>query len=119
MKVELASVSRWAFVFVGFCVVAAVGQTENAYPPNGLFEDSWMEVRMFGAKVGYAHTTLEREGKVVLSRTHVVMKIKRASSEVKMEAKEESRETLDGRMLGFTSEVNLGGTPVRRAGVVK
>ena len=119
MKVELASVSRWSFVFVGFCVVSAVGQTENAYPPNGLFEDSWMEVRMFGAKVGYAHTTLEREGEVVLSRTHVVMKIKRASSEVTMEAMEESRETLDGRMLGFTSEVNLGGTPVRRAGVVK
>ena len=119
MRVVFASVSRWASVFVGFCVVATVGRAEDAYPPEGLFEDSWMEVLMFGKKVGYAHATLKREGKVIRSRTLTVMKIKRAGSEVTMKAMEESRETLDGRMLGFTSEVNLGGTPVRREGVVR
>ncbi len=119
MRVVFASVSRWASVFVGFCVVATVGRAEDAYPPEGLFEDSWMEVLMFGKKVGYAHATLKREDKVIRSRTLTVMKIKRAGSEVTMKAMEESRETLDGRMLGFTSEVNLGGTPVRREGVVR
>ena len=115
----LASVSRWAaFLFFAFAILTE-GRAEEKYPPEGLFEEIWMEVRMFDAKVGYAHTTFERHGSEVRLRTHTYMKIKRAGTEVIMESHENSRETIDGQILGFSGVVNMGAQPIRKEGVVK
>ena len=78
-----------------------------------------MEVRMFDAKVGYAHTTFERHGSEVRLQTHTYMKIKRAGTEVIMESHENSRETIEGQILGFSGVVNMGAQPIRKEGVVK
>ena len=119
MKEILASVSRWAaFLFFTFAMPTE-GRAEEKYPPEGLFEEMWMEVRMFDAKVGYAHTTFERHGSEVRLRTHTFMKIKRAGSEVIMESHEDSRETIDGKILGFSGVVNMGAEPIRKEGTVK
>ena len=119
MKEILASVSRWAaFLFFTFAMPTE-GRAEENYPPEGLFEEMWMEVRMFDAKVGYAHTTFERHGSEVRLRTHTFMKIKRAGSEVIMESHEDSRETIDGKILGFSGVVNMGAEPIRKEGTVK
>ena len=119
MKEILASVSRSAaFLFFTFAMPTE-GRAEENYPPEGLFEEMWMEVRMFDAKVGYAHTTFERHGSEVRLRTHTFMKIKRAGSEVIMESHEDSRETIDGKILGFSGVVNMGAEPIRKEGIVK
>ena len=119
MKDTLASVSRWAtFLFLVFANLTE-GRAEEKYPPEGLFEEIWMEVRMFDAKVGYSHTTFERRGSEVRLRTHTFMKIKRAGSEVIMESHEDSRETIDGKILGFSGVVNMGAQPIRKEGAVK
>ena len=119
MKEILASVSRSAaFLFFTFAMPTE-GRAEEKYPPEGLFEEMWMEVRMFDAKVGYAHTTFERHGSEVRLRTHTFMKIKRAGSEVIMESHEDSRETIDGKILGFSGVVNMGAEPIRKEGIVK
>ncbi|MFP6854639.1 MAG: hypothetical protein VB980_02560, partial [Opitutales bacterium] len=85
--------------------------------PQGLFSESWMEVRMFDAKVGYSHTTLRRDGDVVLVRIETTMKINRAGANVEMRSIEASRETIDGKPLSFFSSLDLGNAPVRRKGL--
>ena len=34
-------------------------------PPQGRFSDEWAEIYMTGAKVGYAHTTMNRDGDLI------------------------------------------------------
>ena len=119
MTDNLASVSRWMF-FLLFSLGASIEvRGEDKYPPEGLFEEIWMEVRMFGAKVGYAHTTFERRGLEIRLQTHTFMKIKRAGSEVVMESHENSRETIDGKILGFGGKVDMGAQPISKEGIVK
>jgi hypothetical protein len=72
---------------------------------------------MFDAKVGYSHTTLRRDGDVVLVRIETTMKINRAGANVEMRSIEASRETIDGKPLSFFSSLDLGNAPVRRKGL--
>lgn len=85
--------------------------------PQGLFSEGWMEVRMFNAKVGYSYTTMRRDADVIHVRTETTMKINRAGANVEMTSIESSRETIDGKPLGFFSSLDLGSAPVRKKGV--
>tara|TARA_Y100000588_G_scaffold270500_1_gene286030 strand:+ start:8039 stop:9526 length:1488 start_codon:yes stop_codon:yes gene_type:complete len=84
--------------------------------PQGLISETWMEVRMFNAKVGYSHITIRRKDDVVHTRTETTMKINRAGANVEMISIESTRETIDGKPLDFFNSVNLGNSPVRRKG---
>ena len=74
---------------------------------------------MFNAKVGYSYTTMRRDGDVIHVRTETTMKINRAGANVEMISIESSRETIDGKPLGFFSSLNLGSAPVRKKGFSK
>ena len=88
-------------------------------PPEGRFHESWMELRMLGKKAGHSRVTVQRSGEFVISRTQTMIKINRSGSELSIAAKEEAKETLDGQMVGFTRELNMGGTPLRIEGVIE
>ncbi|MGE4549832.1 MAG: hypothetical protein AAEJ57_00475, partial [Opitutales bacterium] len=108
------------FLSIGcFALLLPCLTSAQAEVPQGLFSEAWMEVRMFNAKVGYSHTTLRRDGDVVHTRTETTMKINRAGANVEMTSIESSRETIDGKPLGFFSSLDLGSTPVRKKGVIE
>jgi len=108
--------------FFSFGYIALLGQAidgAQAEVPQGLFSEAWMEVRMFNAKVGYSHTTMRRDGDVIHVRTETTMKINRAGANVEMSSIESSRETIDGKPLGFFSSLDLGNAPIRKKGIIE
>lgn len=90
--------------------------TEN--PPQGLFNDDWMIVLLDGQKAGYSHSTQVRDGDEIVSSTEVRMKISRAGTAVDITMRDETRETLAGQPVEFSSEINLAQQPIRMTGRV-
>ncbi len=76
-------------------------------PPAGRFSDDWMEIYLAGQKVGYAHSTMTREGDVVHSSTTTVMQLGRVEQPIKVTVSERAVETLDGKPKSFESVQDL------------
>lgn len=76
-------------------------------PPAGRFSDDWMEIYLAGQKVGYAHSTMTREGDVVHSSTTTVMQLGRVEQPIKVTVAERAVETLDGKPKSFESVQDL------------
>ncbi len=62
------------------CAIAAPIDPKN--PPQGRFSDDWAEVYMAGGKVGYAHTTMNREGDLIATGANFHMVLGRAEQTV-------------------------------------
>ncbi len=80
-------------------------------PPQGLFDDEWLEIFMGGQKIGYGHHTYRRDGDRILVEEHDEFRIKRLSNVLAMSEDSSSEETLDGRILSFHSVANEGDQP--------
>ncbi len=80
-------------------------------PPQGLFDDQWMEIFMSGQKIGYGHQTYRREGDHIIAEEHDEFRLKRLSNVVNMSEDSTSEETLDGLILSFHNVSNQGGQP--------
>jgi hypothetical protein len=80
-------------------------------PPQGVFDDEWMEIFMDGQKVGYAHQLYRREGGLIVCEQHQEFHLMRLDSAIAMTEDETSTETLDGQPRSFHSYADLGNTP--------
>jgi hypothetical protein len=80
-------------------------------PPQGVFDDEWMEIFMNGQKVGYGHQLFRREGDLIITETHQEFKIKRLSSSISMIVDGNSTETLDGQARAFHNYSDTGDQP--------
>ena len=76
-------------------------------PPQGRFWDEWMEIHMWGQKAGYGHSTMGRDGDLIMSRTTMMLEIVRAEQKIKIGMTQESTETLAGKPVAFASEMDM------------
>lgn len=88
-------------------------------PPQGLFDQQWLEVYLMGQKVGYAHITFKREDDVVSHRNYSWMKIARDSIVLEIEADYATRESLTGQPVSFNHSMTLAGQPVVSSGTIE
>ena len=88
-------------------------------PSEGRFMDDWAEVYMAGGKVGYAHSTMNRDGDLIHTRAETVMKIGRVDQPVKIATTQSTTETLDGKPVSFASEMDASVMKTATRGSVK
>jgi len=99
------------------CAIAAPINPNN--PPQGRFSDEWAEIYMTGAKVGYAHTTMNRDGELITTGSTFHMVLGRAEQPVKIGMVQNSTETLAGVPVTFGSEMDVSVMKSATKGTVK
>lgn len=87
-------------------------------PPQGRFTDDWLEIFMGGGKVGYGHSTMVRRGDVIETKTEFLMKMGRAAAPVEISVSQSTRETVDGKVLGFGSTLDASVMQTEQKGTV-
>ncbi len=88
-------------------------------PPQGLFNEQWMVMKLTDEKVGYLHTTLSRDGDVVTTRTVTVMRIARANKVAEVLILNTTDETVEGVPRSFESVAKMGLTSMRTRGYIE
>lgn len=101
------SVSLLMAVVAALAAPARSAPIDPHNPPAGRFSDDWMEIYLAGQKVGYAHSTMTREGNLVHSSTTTVMQLGRVEQPIKVTVSERAVETLDGKPKSFESVQDL------------
>ncbi len=88
------------------CVGLAGNRIDPNSPAQGLFADEWLNVYLAGGKVGYAHSTMTREGNKIRTGTTFRMRIGRADQTVEIAVVQTTTETLSGKPLAFSSSMD-------------
>ncbi|MGB2988157.1 MAG: transglutaminase-like domain-containing protein [Phycisphaerae bacterium] len=88
-------------------------------PPRGRFSDEWAEIYMAGGKMGYAHSTMAREGKLIHTDTTTKMEIGRVDLPIKIEMAQHTTETLAGVPVNFSTEMTVSVMKTATKGTVK
>jgi hypothetical protein len=83
----------------------AAGPVDPLDPPRGRFSDEWVEIHLGGAKVGFGHMSLTREGDRIRTQSNYLMKMGRADQSVEVAMEQHTVETVDGRPLSFGFEM--------------
>lgn len=99
--------------------IAFAAPIDPKNPPQGRFSDEWMEIHMAGGKVGYAHTTMNRDGDLVTTGSTFHMVLGRAEQPVKIGMVQNSTETLAGVPIAFGSEMDMSTMKSATKGTVK
>ncbi len=76
-------------------------------PPSGRFIDDWAEIYMAGGKVGYAHSSMARNGDLIETNTTMMMQIGRAGQFIKVEMTQATTETIHGAPVTFSSDMDM------------
>ena len=112
----------WPCFLAGAVFMAGVARADSIdpnQPPQGRFSDEWGEVYMSGAKVGYSHSTMAREGNLIHTGTTVVMEIARERQKLALRTEERTTETLAGVPLSFESTMDMSMMKTALRGTVK
>jgi len=80
-------------------------------PPQGVFDDEWMEVFMAGQKIGYVHEFFRRDGDRIFSEQHQMIKIGRLDSVLEISSVVQAEETLSGEARSFHSVSEMASAP--------
>jgi len=80
-------------------------------PPQGVFDDEWMEVFMAGQKIGYVHQFFRREGDRIFSEQHQSMRLGRQDNILEMKGVVLGEETLAGEARTFHSVSEMASAP--------
>lgn len=99
------------------CAVATPIDIKN--PPQGRFSDEWAEIYMTSGKVGYAHTTMNRDGDLIITGATFHMVLGRAEQPVKIGMTQNTTETLAGVPVTFGSEMDMSVMKSATKGTVK
>lgn len=126
MLTGMFSSKRSAVIWVGLVLFMMPGlsaslpppltEYDPENPPEGLFSEDWMEVRIVGSKVGYSVTRMSREGDEITTIISSYMKIGRGPMEAEIKTEERYRETLDGRPLAIERDISMARQPIRTQG---
>ena len=107
------------FVGMGLAALAVARPINPDNPPPGRFLDEWAEVYIAGAKVGYAHSTMNRKGNLIHTSTTTKMRIGRADQPVTIETVQSTTETLSGLPIDFASDMNASMMKTSTKGTIK
>ena len=99
--------------------VSGADRIDPHNPPQGRFSDEWAVVHMNGAKIGYSHSTMARDGDLI--RTEMTMKLElgRVGQPITIGVSQFTTETLDGIPVDFGSQQNMATMTVTMKGEVK
>jgi hypothetical protein len=104
----------------GAAVERAADASQSARAPA---DDVWEAFYLQGSKIGYGHTTvervLERGQEVVRTRSTNELAITRFGQRTAQHVTMETRETPEGRVLGFETRVDFGPAPTVVSGHVE
>jgi len=113
--------AAWALAAAGLWIGAAGADAPTALPaeptydfrnpPQGVFDDEWMEIFISGQKVGYGHQLFRRVGDHVITESHEEFRVKRLNFELTSTEDASSEETLDGVPLSFHSATMMSDQP--------
>jgi hypothetical protein len=81
------------------------------HPPEGIFDDEWMEIFLAGRKMGYAHDFFRRQGDTVFSGSRTILRLGRLDNVVSVSVQADTEETLDGSPRAFHCVVNMAQQP--------
>ena len=101
------------------CVAPAAERIDPNNPAQGLFADEWMNVHFAGGKVGYAHSTMTRDGDVVRTATTFRMRIGRANQTVEIAIVQTTTETVAGLPLAFSSSMDASQFKTNMKGTIR
>ena len=90
-------------------------ESGEGFRPN----ERWYEVYLGESKVGFAHSTMTLVDGKVRAESVFEMKIKRAGQVIGMKVAERTRETIDGKILGFSGETLMAGIPITKRGWIE
>ncbi len=105
-----------AWLCLAPAALQASPRSDSEAPPRA--EDEWYVVEMQGQRCGHMHSTQERVGDEMRTRTAMTVEISRGPANIKITMDQRYRETLDGKPLGFESEMLMGQMPVKQVGTV-
>jgi hypothetical protein len=88
-------------------------------PPQGVFSDEWLEVSLLGGKIGYAHSTMRREGSLIHTQNRVTVSLERVGQAITITQLQACTETLDGQPRSFRSEMELSAMKTVLSGTIK
>ncbi len=87
-------------------------------PPQGLFDESWMEIYLLNKKVGYVHSITIRKEDVITTKSRTFMQVSRNGITLKTKVVEINNESINGKLISFRNETHLSGVPMLKTGIV-
>lgn len=109
----------FACVLPSFAGLPPVQEYDYEDPPQGLFADEWLEMRLGDGKVGWSHTTYTRRGDEVRTVADSYMKIARGAIAIEMKTSESTVESVDGQPYSFKSSMTMSGQDIVTLGTVR
>ncbi len=88
-------------------------------PPEGRFNDDWAEIYISGAKSGFAHSTMTRDGGRIHTTTDMKLRVGRAGQTVELGIVQETTEMLSGLPLKFSSTMDMSTAKMVTRGTVE
>ncbi len=104
---------------VAIAATATARPIDPNNPPEGRFADEWMEIHMAGGKVGYAHSTMARDGDHISTYMKFHIRLGRAEQPITVEMIQSSKEMVNGTPIEFVSETNMATMKSSQHGTVK
>lgn len=93
-------------------------------PPKGTFADDWYAIAFQGKKCGYMHSTVARKAgrgtspDVIDTTTEMRITLGRGGQNIHIGTVEKSQETIEGGILGFSSDTDMSLLSVKMTGKV-
>lgn len=105
-----------AWLCLAPAALLASPKSQSSAPPRS--ESDWAIVEMQGQRCGHMHSTQNQVGDEMHTRTTMTVEIERGPAKIKITMDQRYRETMDGKPLGFESEMLMGQMPVKQKGTV-
>lgn len=115
-SVRIASTLMWLVVSTA---AVHAGPIDPKNPPQGRFLDDWAQVYMAGGKVGYAHSTMTREGDKITTDFSMMIRMGRAGQFIEIRSTNKTQESLDGVPIGFVTEMDMSFMKTSMTGTIK
>ena len=116
----LTSDRCWPVLLLALCLTpATAAPIDPNNPPDGLFADDWAELFLDGGKVGYAHSTMSRDGNLIHTVSFTAMRIKRANMAVEISTRQATTETVAGVPVSFDNTQDMATMKTRLRGTIK
>ena len=96
--------------------VSGADRIDPHNPPQGRFSDEWAVVYMNGAKVGYSHTTMARDGDLIRTALTMKLELGRVGQPVSIGVSQFTTETLGGVPVDFGSKQDMATMTVATKG---
>ncbi|MFQ5462392.1 MAG: transglutaminase family protein [Phycisphaerae bacterium] len=99
--------------------LAAEAPVDVKNPPQGRFSDEWLELHLMGGKVGYAHSTMNRDGDTITTAMDMFMRMGRVDQPITIEMTQSTKEYLNGQPIAFSTQMQAGAMSTKMRGTIQ